>query len=88
MGSSLTSSSFVPVLQSPVLFDGINYHDCVSHMRLHMRGLQLWDFLMSELPCLPHPSTPSEPVITKKTIAAEKEKLLTDYEDRLASYES
>jgi hypothetical protein len=27
-------------------------------------------------------------VITKKTIAAEKEKLLTDYEDRLASYES
>jgi hypothetical protein len=53
-----------------------------------MRGLQLWDFLMSELPCLPHPSTPSEPVITKKTIAAEKEKLLTDYEDRLASYES
>jgi hypothetical protein len=53
-----------------------------------MRGLQLWDFLMGELPCPPRPSTPAEPVITEKTIATEKEKLLFDYEHHLASYES
>jgi hypothetical protein len=57
-------------------------------MHLHMCGLRLWDFLTGELPCPPRPSAPVEPVIPKKTIAAEKEKLLTDYEDRLASYES
>jgi hypothetical protein len=45
-------------------------------------------FSHGELPCLPHPSAPVEPVITKKTTTAEKEKLLSDYEDRLASYES
>jgi hypothetical protein len=56
-------------------------------MRLHMRRLRLWDFLTDELPCPPGPSAPAEPVITKKTTTA-KEKLLTDYEDHLASYES
>jgi hypothetical protein len=47
----------------------------------------LWDFLTGELPCPPHPSTPVEPVILEKTTTAKKEKLLTDYEDRLDSYE-
>jgi hypothetical protein len=65
-----------------------NYHDWVPLMRLHMRGLHLWDFLMGELPCLSSPSTPAQPVISKKTTAAEKERLLGDYEDRLPSYES
>jgi hypothetical protein len=45
-------------------------------MRLHMRGLRLWDFLIGELPCMPRP------------LATEKGKLLTNYEDPLASYES
>jgi hypothetical protein len=71
-----------------VLFDGTNYRDWLPRMRLHMCGLHLWDFLTSELPCSPRPSAPAEPVIIEKTIAAEKEKLLTDYEDRLASYNS
>jgi hypothetical protein len=57
-------------------------------MRLHMCGLRLWDFLTGKLPGLPHPSTPTESVILEKTTAAEKEKLLVDYEDCLASYES
>jgi hypothetical protein len=57
-------------------------------MHLHMRGLRLWNFLMGELPCLPSPSTPAQPVISKKTTAAEKERLLADYEDRLTSYKS
>jgi hypothetical protein len=88
MGSSSTSSGSIPVLQYPVLFDGTNYRDWVPHIRLHMCGLRLWDFLMGELPFLPRPSAPAKPVLTEKTTATEKEKLLADYEDRLTSYES
>jgi hypothetical protein len=57
-------------------------------MHLHIRGLRLWDFLMGELSCLPHPSASTEPVIIEKNIVVEKENLLDDYEDRMASYES
>jgi hypothetical protein len=57
-------------------------------MRLHMRGLCLWNFLTGELPCLPSPSAPAQHVISEKTIAVEKEKLFADYEHRLTSYES
>jgi hypothetical protein len=53
-----------------------------------MHGLRLWDFLTSELPCLPSPLTPAQPVISEKTTTVEKERLITDYNDRLASYES
>jgi hypothetical protein len=57
-------------------------------MCLHMRGLHLWDFLTGELPCPPSSSPPAQSVISEKTTAAEKERLLADYEDHLASYES
>jgi hypothetical protein len=57
-------------------------------MCLYMRGLRLWDFLTGELPCPPSPLAPDQLVISEKTAAAEKEQLLADYEDRLASYES
>jgi hypothetical protein len=57
-------------------------------MHLHMRGIQLWDFLMGELPCLPRPSAPAKLVIIEKTIAAEKEKFVVDYENHITSYES
>jgi hypothetical protein len=43
---------------------------------------------MGELPCPPRPSALAELVITEKTTAAEKEKLLNDYEDHLSYYES
>jgi hypothetical protein len=43
---------------------------------------------MDELPCPPSPSVPAQPVISEKTTAAEKERLIVDYDDRLASYES
>jgi hypothetical protein len=57
-------------------------------MCLHMRGLRLWDFLMGDLPCLPPPSAPTQLVITEKTIATEKERLIVDYDNRLTLYES
>jgi hypothetical protein len=69
-------------------FNDTNYHDWVTRMRLHMRGLQLWDFRTGELPYLPSPSAPAQPVISKKTTAAEKERLIADYDYRLALYES
>jgi hypothetical protein len=76
------------VLRCPVLFNDTNYHDWVPRMCLHMRGLRLWEFLTGELPCLLSPSTPVQPMISEKTTAVEKEMLIADYEDRLASYES
>jgi hypothetical protein len=88
MWSSLTSLGSIPVLRCLVLFNGTNYHDCVPHMRRHMRGLRLWNFLTEELPCPPSPSAPTQPVITKKASAGEKEVLLVDYDDRMTSYES
>jgi hypothetical protein len=88
MVSSLASSGPILVLRCPVLFNGTNYHDWVPRMRLHKRGLRLWDFLMGEFSYPLSPSTPTQPVISEKTTAAEKEQLLADYEDHLASYES
>jgi hypothetical protein len=57
-------------------------------MHLHMCELHLWDFLTGELPYPSSHSAPAQPVISEKTTAAENERLLADYEDRLASYES
>jgi hypothetical protein len=57
-------------------------------MRLYIRDLRLCDFFMGKLPCPTRPAAPAEPLITEKTTATEKKKLLADYEDHLASYES
>jgi hypothetical protein len=88
MGSSSTSSGPVPVLRCLVFFNGTNYCDWVPRIRLHMRGLRLWEFLTGDLPCPPSPSARTQPVISEKTTAAEKEMLIVNYDDRLASYES
>jgi hypothetical protein len=66
------------VLRCLVLFNGTNYHDWVSRMRLHMHGLRLWDFLTGELPCPPSPSVSAQLVISEKTTIAEKERLIVD----------
>ena len=88
MGSSSTSSGPVPVLRCLVLFNGTNYRDWVPRLRLHMRGLRLWEFLTGELSCPPAPRAPAQPVIPEQTPDAAKEKLLAEYDDSLASYES
>jgi hypothetical protein len=84
MGSSSTSLDPVPVLRCLVLFNSTNYHDWLPHIRLQIRGLHLCEFLMGELPCPPPPSAPSQPVISEKTTAAEMDRLIVDYDDRLA----
>jgi hypothetical protein len=43
---------------------------------------------MGELPCPPSPSAPAQSVISTKTTVAEKEMIITDYDNRIASYES
>jgi hypothetical protein len=50
---SAPSASDASVLRCPVIFDGTNYRDWVPRMRLHMRGLRLWEFLTGELGCRP-----------------------------------
>jgi hypothetical protein len=72
---------------APTIMTGFLACVFLPRMRLHMRGLRLWDFLTGELPCLPSPAAPAQPMISEKTTAAENEKLLADYEDCLASYE-
>jgi hypothetical protein len=57
-------------------------------MRLHMCGLQLWKFLTGKLPWPPCPSAPAQHVISEYTIYVVKDKLFTDFNDRLTSYES
>jgi hypothetical protein len=43
---------------------------------------------MGDHPCPLSPSAPAQTVISKKTTADEKQKLLADYDDHLTSYES
>jgi hypothetical protein len=43
---------------------------------------------MGELLCLLSPSAPTQLVISEKTTTVEKERLIPDYDNRLASYES
>jgi hypothetical protein len=76
------------VLRCPMLFNGTNYRGWVPHIRLHMRGIQFWEFLTGELPCPSSPSAPAQSVISEKTTIAEKEMLIADYDNRLTSYES
>jgi hypothetical protein len=45
-------------------------------------------FLHGQASLPPSPSAPTQPVISKKTTAAKKERLIVDYDDRLTSYES
>jgi hypothetical protein len=71
-----------------MLFNNINYRDWAPCMRLHMHGFRFWKFLTGELPCPSSPSAPTQPAISEKIIAAEKERLLSDYDDCLDSYES
>jgi hypothetical protein len=52
-------------------------------MCLHMHGLHLWEFLTGELPYPPSTLAPPQPVISEKTTAAEKKRLIKDYDDRL-----
>jgi hypothetical protein len=84
MGSSSTSSGSVPVLRCPVLFDGINYR---AGSRACVCTCVVFDFGIFSRASFHAHLVPAEPVITEKSTTA-KEKLLADYEDHLASYES
>jgi hypothetical protein len=64
-----------------VLFNGTNYCDWIPRMRLHMRGIRLWEFLSGEVPCPALPTPLVQPVIparTQKLIKRSCEKLPRD----------
>ncbi|WVZ93017.1 hypothetical protein U9M48_039040 [Paspalum notatum var. saurae] len=53
-----------------------------------MRGLCLWEFLTSEIPCPPCPTAPARPTIPEKATNEAKKELLDEFADLLKSYES
>nr|ADB85365.1 putative retrotransposon protein [Phyllostachys edulis] len=55
----------VSASRCPVIFDGLNYRNWFQHMRLHMHGQCLWDFLACELPYLPRSVLSVELVLPK-----------------------
>jgi hypothetical protein len=75
MGSS--SSGYVVVPRCPMTFDGTNYADFATHMRVHMRGLRLWGVLCGEVSCPSRPIAlvalvpPTPPVIAANAFEAD-----------------
>jgi hypothetical protein len=45
-----------------MIFDGANYPDFATFMRIHMRGLRLWGVLSGEASCPPCPTAPLAPI--------------------------
>ena len=60
-GTMSSSSGYVTIPRSPVIFYGTNYTEFVGFMRIHMRGLRLWGVLTGEVPCPPRPVPPVVP---------------------------
>nr|XP_051201699.1 uncharacterized protein LOC127315234 [Lolium perenne] len=56
-----SSTGYVSIPRCPVIFDGTNYGEFASFMRIHMRGLRLWGVLTGEVPCPPRPIAPVPP---------------------------
>lgn len=79
-------SSSIP--RCPVILDGSNYLEWVPHMRVHMRGLRLWDIVTGALPCPLQPIAPVELMIPADASEEDKKKLQEDYEEELASFDA
>jgi hypothetical protein len=57
-----SSSGYVTIPRCPVIFDGANYPDFTTFMRVHMRGLHLWGVLSGEVSCPPCLTPPVAPI--------------------------
>ena len=82
----VSSSGGAQVPWCLVIFNGTNYRDWVSHMRWHMRGLRLWEFLSGELPYPALPTPLEQSVIPPGTSEEVQKKLREAYDDDTASY--
>jgi hypothetical protein len=65
-----SSSGYIAVSGCPLIFDSTNYVDFAAHMRVHMRGLQLWGVLCGEVPCPPCLLAPVAPVSSTPPVIA------------------
>jgi hypothetical protein len=65
-----SSSSGYVVPRCSLTFDGANYVDFAAHMRVHMRGLWLWDVLCGKVPCPPRPLALVAPVPPMPSVIA------------------
>jgi hypothetical protein len=57
-----SSSGYVAIPRCPVIFDGTNYPDFATFMRVHMRDLRLWGVLSGKVSCPPCPTAPLAPI--------------------------
>jgi hypothetical protein len=62
MSSSSSSLGYLAIPRCPVIFDGANYLDFATFMRVHMRGLGLWGMLSGKVPCPSCPTAPTAPI--------------------------
>ena len=83
--SSFASTVSVP--RCPVIFDGLNYRDWFQHMRIHMRGQRLWDFLTGDLPCLSRP-TPVAPVLSRDASEDARTEASEAFEDAMETFQT
>jgi hypothetical protein len=44
-------AGYVSIPRCPVIFDGTNYGEFATFMRIHMQGLRLWGVLTGEVSC-------------------------------------
>ena len=86
----MASSGIVSIPRCPVIFDGINFGDFVSHMRIHMRGLRLWGYLSGDFPCPPRPVCPTEPLpvsLPSDAAKTEVDAAKTAYDEAVTAYQ-
>ena len=85
---SVTSSDGVQIMRCPVLFNGTNYRVWVPHLRWHMCGLRLWEFITGDIPCPSPFVVPVKPTIPDKATDDVKTKMIDDYDASMESYVS
>jgi hypothetical protein len=65
-----STSGYIAIPHCPVIFDGTNYTEFASFMRIHMRGLRLWGVLSGEVSCPPYPVSPVTPISPTPSVLA------------------
>ncbi|CAM8997492.1 unnamed protein product [Rhodiola kirilowii] len=74
------------LVSTGTVFNGTNFAEWIHHMRLHMRGQRLLDFLTGELPCPPCPTPPTMLVLPADVSAEVKQKASAEFDDAMESF--
>ena len=82
-----TTTGAVPVPRCPVIFNGQNYGDWVQHMKLHMRGQRVLEYLTGALPCPLLPTPPAEVVFPDDADDTKQREVLDAFEEATEEYQ-